>query len=81
MRALISVSDKTGVVEFASGLQSLGWDIIATGGTMKMLQEAGLKVINISEVTGVPEICDRHGLSDAKSSHGRHRFQGNRSLH
>ncbi len=58
MRALISVSDKTGVVEFASGLQSLGWDIIATGGTMKMLQEAGLKVINISEVTGFPEICD-----------------------
>ena len=58
MRALISVSDKTGVVEFASGLKSLGWDIIATGGTMKMLQEAGLKVINISEITGFPEICD-----------------------
>ena len=58
MRALFSVSDKTGVVEFASGLESLGWEIIATGGTMKLLQEAGLKVINISEITGFPEICD-----------------------
>ena len=58
MRALFSVSDKTGVVEFARELQSLGWEIIATGGTMKLLQEAGLKIINISEVTGFPEICD-----------------------
>lgn len=58
MRALFSVSDKTGVVEFARELESLGWEIIATGGTMKLLQEAGLKIINISEVTGFPEICD-----------------------
>lgn len=58
MRALFSVSDKTGVVDFATRLQSLGWEIIATGGTMKLLQDAGLKIINISEVTGFPEICD-----------------------
>ena len=58
MRALFSVSDKTGVVEFASQLVELGWEIIATGGTMKLLQDAGLKVINISEITGFPEICD-----------------------
>lgn len=58
MRALISVSDKTGIVEFARELDSLGWEIIATGGTMKLLQESGLKVINISDVTGFPEICD-----------------------
>ena len=58
MRALFSVSDKTGVVEFASQLVALGWEIIATGGTMKLLQDAGLNVINISEVTGFPEICD-----------------------
>lgn len=58
MRALFSVSDKTGVVEFATQLKSLGWDIIATGGTMKLLQDSGLQVINISEVTGFPEICD-----------------------
>ena len=58
MRALFSVSDKTGVVEFATRLEELGWEIIATGGTMKLLQGAGLKVINISEITGFPEICD-----------------------
>lgn len=58
MRALFSVSDKTGVVEFAKELASLGWEIIATGGTMKLLEESGLKVTGISEVTGFPEICD-----------------------
>ena len=58
MRALISVSDKTGVVEFAKNLKSLGWDVIATGGTMKLLEDSGVEVINISEVTGFPEICD-----------------------
>ncbi|MBR3847503.1 MAG: bifunctional phosphoribosylaminoimidazolecarboxamide formyltransferase/IMP cyclohydrolase [Alistipes sp.] len=58
MRALISVSDKTGVVEFAQGLRALGWEVIATGGTMKLLEEKGVEVINISDVTGFPEICD-----------------------
>lgn len=58
MRALISVSDKRGVVEFAKSLQQLGWEIIATGGTMTKLRESGVKVINISDITGFPEICD-----------------------
>lgn len=58
MRALISVSDKRGVVEFAKALQELGWEIIATGGTMTKLRENGVKVINISDITGFPEICD-----------------------
>ena len=58
MRALISVSDKRGIVEFAKALKELGWDIIATGGTMTKLREAGIEVINISDVTGFPEICD-----------------------
>ncbi len=57
-RALISVSDKTGVVEFANELAKLGVEIISTGGTAKMLQEAGINVIGISEVTGFPEIMD-----------------------
>ncbi len=57
-RALISVSDKTGVVDFARGLREAGWEIIATGGTMKLLRESGIEVINISDVTGFPEICD-----------------------
>ncbi|WP_418981778.1 bifunctional phosphoribosylaminoimidazolecarboxamide formyltransferase/IMP cyclohydrolase [Alistipes sp.] len=58
MRALISVSDKTGVVDFARGLRKLGWEVIATGGTMKLLRESGVEVLNISDVTGFPEICD-----------------------
>ncbi|MDE6375029.1 MAG: bifunctional phosphoribosylaminoimidazolecarboxamide formyltransferase/IMP cyclohydrolase [Alistipes sp.] len=58
MRALISVSDKTGVVEFARGLRELGWEVIATGGTMKLLRDSGVEVLNISDVTGFPEICD-----------------------
>lgn len=58
MRALVSVSDKTGLVPFVKELKAAGWDIIATGGTMKLLQDSGIQVINISEVTGFPEICD-----------------------
>ena len=57
-RALISVSDKTGIVEFARELESLGVEIISTGGTKNLLKEAGIKVIGISEVTGFPEILD-----------------------
>lgn len=58
MRALISVSDKTGIVEFAGELKGLGWEIIATGGTMKLMRDNGIEVTNISDVTGFPEICD-----------------------
>ncbi len=55
MRALLSVSDKSGIVEFAKGLEKLGWEIISTGGTYKKLSEAGVKVIEIDEVTKFPE--------------------------
>ncbi len=58
MKALVSVSDKTGLVEFVTGLQQAGWDIIATGGTQTLLENAGIRTIGISEVTGFPEICD-----------------------
>lgn len=58
MRALISVSDKTGIVEFAKKLQELGVQIISTGGTHKTLEQAGVKVTGISEVTGFPECLD-----------------------
>ena len=58
MRALVSVSDKTGLVSFVKGLKELGWEIIATGGTQKLLESEGVKTIGISEVTGFPEICD-----------------------
>ncbi|PKM50570.1 MAG: bifunctional phosphoribosylaminoimidazolecarboxamide formyltransferase/inosine monophosphate cyclohydrolase [Firmicutes bacterium HGW-Firmicutes-7] len=58
MRALISVSDKTGIVEFARELTGLGVEIISTGGTAAALEKAGIKVIGISEITGFPECLD-----------------------
>ena len=57
-RALISVSDKTGVIEFAKQLVELGFEIISTGGTKKAIHEAGIPVIGVSDVTGFPEILD-----------------------
>lgn len=55
MRALISVSDKTGIIEFAQRLSSLGIEIISTGGTYNVLKNAGINIKGISEVTGFPE--------------------------
>ena len=57
-RALISVSDKTGIVEFAKELSSLGVEIISTGGTYHTLQNAGISCIGISSVTNFPECLD-----------------------
>src|SRR5882757_8392583 len=57
-RALISVSDKTGIVEFARELDHFGVEIISTGGTARALREAGLKVREVSDVTGFPEMMD-----------------------
>jgi phosphoribosylaminoimidazolecarboxamide formyltransferase/IMP cyclohydrolase len=58
MRALLSVSDKTGVVSFATSLVKAGWELVSTGGTAKVLAKAGLDVIGISDVTGFPEMMD-----------------------
>ncbi|WP_326908638.1 bifunctional phosphoribosylaminoimidazolecarboxamide formyltransferase/IMP cyclohydrolase [Sedimentibacter sp. MB31-C6] len=58
MRALISVSDKTGIVEFAKKLIELGVEIISTGGTKKVLEDADVKVSGISDITGFPECLD-----------------------
>lgn len=57
-RALISISDKTGIVEFAKKLEKNGIDIISTGGTFRALKEAGISVIPVSDVTGFPEMMD-----------------------
>src|SRR2546423_12448521 len=57
-RALISVSDKSGVVEFARQLAELGVEIISTGGTAKVLADAGIPVIGVSDVTRFPEMLD-----------------------
>jgi phosphoribosylaminoimidazolecarboxamide formyltransferase/IMP cyclohydrolase len=58
VRAIISVSDKSGVVDFARGLKELGIEIFSTGGTKKSLEAAGVKIHSISELTGFPEILD-----------------------
>jgi phosphoribosylaminoimidazolecarboxamide formyltransferase/IMP cyclohydrolase len=58
VRALVSVSDKSGVVDFARGLEELGIEIFSTGGTKKSLEAAGVKIRSISDLTGFPEILD-----------------------
>src|SRR5680860_1784476 len=57
-RALLSVSDKTGLVDFATALAKLGVEIVSTGGTAKALRNAGLDVIDVAEITGSPEMMD-----------------------
>ena len=57
-RALISVSDKTGIVDFAQELKSFGVEIISTGGTAKTLREAGIDVLDVADITGFPEMMD-----------------------
>src|SRR6266446_6955565 len=57
-RALISVSDKTGIVDFARELKSFGVEIISTGRTAKALRDAGVEVRDVSDVTGFPEMMD-----------------------
>jgi phosphoribosylaminoimidazolecarboxamide formyltransferase/IMP cyclohydrolase len=57
-RALISVSDKSGITEFARGLQALGIEILSTGGTARLLSEAGIPVVEVSDYTGFPEMMD-----------------------
>ena len=83
-RALISVSDKRGVVEFAKSLNELGFEIISTGGTKKALEENGVPVTGVEDVTGFPEILAGrvktlnpyiHGGLLAKFSEESHRKQ------
>ncbi len=57
-RALLSLSDKTGLPDFARGLTALGWELVSTGGTARTLREAGIAVRDISEITGFPEMMD-----------------------
>ena len=57
-RALLSVSDKHGILDLARGLSAMGWEIVSTGGTARALSEAGLKVRDVESVTGFPEMLD-----------------------
>ncbi|WP_316572890.1 bifunctional phosphoribosylaminoimidazolecarboxamide formyltransferase/IMP cyclohydrolase [Neobacillus sp. YIM B06451] len=83
-RALISVSNKHGVVEFAAGLSKLGYEIVSTGGTKRALEQAGIQVTGVSDVTGFPEILEGrvktlnpkiHGGLLAKLDNPSHRLQ------
>ena len=66
MRALLSVYDKTGIVELATGLHELGWDLVSSGGTARSIREAGIPVAETAEVTGfgrdVMPILERMGV-------------------
>jgi phosphoribosylaminoimidazolecarboxamide formyltransferase/IMP cyclohydrolase len=81
MRALLSVSDKTGIVELARGLTQLGWEIVSTGGTSRALRDAGLSPQDVSDVTGFAEMLDGrvktlhpavHGALLARRDHPEH---------
>ena len=85
-RALLSVSDKRGIVDLARGLVSRGFELVSTGGTARTLTDAGLPVTNVSDVTGFPEMMDGrvktlhpliHGGLLARRDHPS--FQGRRS--
>jgi len=77
-RALISVSDKTGIVEMAKGLEALGAEILSTGGTAKVLRDAGVKVTDVAAYTGSPEILDGRVKTLHPKIHGG--LLGRRSL-
>src|SRR3990167_10567781 len=70
MNALISVSDKTGIVEFAQALHALGIKLLSTGGTAKLLADAGLPGTEVAEVTGFPEMLDGRVKSLHPKVHG-----------
>ena len=67
-RALISVSDKTGIVEFAQDLAALGVEILSTGGTYKLLKDNNVAVVEVSEHTGFPEMMDGRKNTTSENS-------------
>ncbi len=81
MRALISVSDKTGVVEFARELEALGYEIVSTGGTFKLLRSEGVKAIEIDEVTKFPECFEGRVKTLNPFVHGGILYRRDRESH
>lgn len=69
-RALLSVFDKTGVVDFARELHNLGWDLLSSGGTAKVIADAGIPVIDVATVTGYPAILGHRVVTLHPSIHG-----------
>lgn len=80
-RALISVYDKKGIVDFAKELVNLGWEIISTGGTSRILREAGIDIIDIDEVTKFPEILDGRVKTLHPNIHGGLLYKRDREEH
>src|SRR5437867_13318646 len=70
MNALISVAYKTGILEFAQALHALGIKLLSTGGTAKLLADAGLPVTEVAELTGFPEMLDRRVKTLHPNVHG-----------
>ena len=81
MRALLSVSDKTGVVEFAKALKELGYELISTGGTWRVLKDAGIEVTEISEITQFPECFNGRVKTLNPYVHGGILFRRNKPDH
>lgn len=70
MRALLSVYDKSGIVEFASELNELGWDLISSGGTARVIAEAGIPVTDVADITGFPAILGHRVVTLHPKIHG-----------
>ncbi|HXY92640.1 MAG TPA: bifunctional phosphoribosylaminoimidazolecarboxamide formyltransferase/IMP cyclohydrolase [Acidimicrobiia bacterium] len=70
MRALLSVWDKSGLVDFARGLHELGWELVSSGGTARALDEAGIRVTPLADVTGFPEMLDHRVVTLHPKVHG-----------
>ena len=70
MRALLSVYDKTGIVDFARALHDLGVELVSSGGTAKAIAEAGMPVVDVAEFTGVPAILDHRVVTLHPKVHG-----------
>jgi phosphoribosylaminoimidazolecarboxamide formyltransferase/IMP cyclohydrolase len=70
MRALLSVWDKTGLVDFARALHELGWELVSSGGTARAVEEAGIPVMPLAEVTGFPEMLDHRVVTLHPKVHG-----------
>jgi phosphoribosylaminoimidazolecarboxamide formyltransferase/IMP cyclohydrolase len=70
MRALLSVWDKTGVVDFARGLHELGWELVSSGGTAQAIDDAGVPVVELGEVTGFAEMLDHRVVTLHPKVHG-----------
>ena len=69
-RALLSVFDKTAVVPFARGLVDLGWTLVSSGGTAKVLAEAGVRVTDVADITGYPAILGHRVVTLHPKIHG-----------